>query len=127
MAKLSVEASLVASLLGFFGVFGALHVFADIFIESKSLIICAGFLGSIMFVLCLTAICNLEMSLWGRSHQSGWFEVFLALAISVTCMSSLHRVAATTCFVFSIAQTYLLNMVAAGNDVLSPRTTKKQK
>ncbi|XP_015592561.1 protein KRTCAP2 homolog [Cephus cinctus] len=72
-----------------------------------------GYIGSLLFVFLLTALSNLEATVFGKSFQSKLFpEVFVALVVSLIASGMVHRVATTTCFLFSLIGLYYLNRIS---------------
>lgn len=71
-----------------------------------------GYLGSIVFMLTLTSINNFEMASFGKQFQSKYTEVVISMLIALFAVSLVHRVAVTTCFLFSIGTLYFLNRIS---------------
>ena len=70
--------------------------------SSEILTIAGGFLGSILFVLLITFIGNLEKLMFGNGFQMKLFpEIVPALVAAVMFSASIHRVCASTCLIFS--------------------------
>ncbi|KAL7064087.1 hypothetical protein AAHC03_05088 [Spirometra sp. Aus1] len=77
------------------------------------MLLVAGFIGSVLFVLSLTAVNNVENIVFGRGFQSQLFpEVFGCMVLSVVTMASIHRVCATSCFITTLVMTYFVNQVS---------------
>merc|ERR1711872_453104 len=75
--------------------------------------ILGGFLGSQIFVFLLTAISNLEMTMFGRGFQAKIFpELVLALGVALFAAGMVHRVCVTVCFLFSILATFFINRLS---------------
>ncbi|CAG0913217.1 unnamed protein product [Notodromas monacha] len=72
-----------------------------------------GFVGSLLFILSLTCFGNLEMVLLGDNYQAGFLpEVAFCLLGSTFASGLIHRVCATTCFIFSCIALYYVNKVS---------------
>ena len=55
---------------------------------------------------------NLERVVFGKGFQSQWIEVLLCAVTAVMASASVHRVAASTCFLFSLGMMYGMNRIA---------------
>ncbi|XP_025425312.1 protein KRTCAP2 homolog [Sipha flava] len=91
----------------------ALSLFSVMQLNSKwltsnsALVIGTGFLGSVLFTLCLTAVSNLMTLLLGEGYQASLFpEILLSLLFTFFTCVSIHRVCATTGLIFSIFALY---------------------
>jgi hypothetical protein len=94
--------------------------------------ILGGFAGSLLYVFLLTAVGNLgkkqiafclpfsilidafhipEKFLLGPSSQSGLTEVAFCIFLAVSAAGSIHRVSATTCFLFSLGKILTILLV----------------
>lgn len=72
-----------------------------------------GFLGSILFVLILTAVSNFETITFGSMFQSKIFpEVAVSMLIAVCASGTIHRVCATSCLILSSVVLYYLNRIS---------------
>ncbi|RWS15019.1 protein KRTCAP2-like protein, partial [Dinothrombium tinctorium] len=82
--------------------------------SSQLMTIVGGYLGSLVFIFLLTAISNLEMSLFGKHFQAKFVEGELGLTLLVSCFVSglIHRVSITTCVIFSLIALYYLNRIS---------------
>lgn len=75
--------------------------------------ILGGFIGSLLFVFILTALGNLESSMFGKQFQQKLFpEVFISLVFSMISAGLVHRVSTTTCFIFSMVALYYINRIS---------------
>ncbi|XP_032662556.1 protein KRTCAP2 homolog [Odontomachus brunneus] len=72
-----------------------------------------GYIGSLLFICTLTAVGNLETTLFGKSFQQKLFpEVIFSLILSLIASALIHRVATTTCFIFSMIGLYYVNRIS---------------
>lgn len=55
-------------------IMATMQIFRSQLIETKLLTLFAGYLGSLIFIFILTAINNLQMSLFGKHYQSKYTE-----------------------------------------------------
>merc|ERR1711910_9748 len=85
---------LVSSILSLL-IFSAMQVYKGILASSQLMTIATGFTGSLLFVFLITAVGNLEKTVFGNNFQT-----------------KLGEVSATTCVLFSIGQAYALNKMA---------------
>merc|ERR1712243_206883 len=100
-----------------------------VFLASSQLMtIAAGFLGSLLFVFLLTAVGNLEKSVFGLNFQTNLGEVVFCMLMAMSAAGTVHRVSAKTCLLFSIGQAYALNKMAQevhGAGVATTTVTQK--
>lgn len=95
--------------------------------------ILGGYLGSLLFIVLLTAVGNMETLVFGaRFHTRLFPEVILCLVASMVASGLVHRVCSTTCFIFSLVGLYYMNkLVKSVTPVQAPSssaiTTKKKK
>lgn len=102
--------------------------------SSQPLTILGGFLGSVFFVFLLTALANLEKSVFGKGFATKWFEVALCLATTVAASATVHRVCASTAALFSAAMLYGMFRVSqdaygtgqAGTEVKADKAKKRK-
>lgn len=72
-----------------------------------------GFAGSWIFIFLLTAIGNVYSLIFSQNPQVRLFpEVVIALIFAVIGSAMVHRVCATTCFIFSMVALYYLNKIS---------------
>merc|ERR1719251_584005 len=122
-----VVSSIVSLLL-----FSGMQVYKTILASSQLMTILAGFTGSLLFVFLLTAVGNLEKSVFGFNFQTKLGEVVFCMLMAMSAAGTVHRVSATTCLLFSIGQAYALNKMAqevhgAGVAATAPVTHHKKK
>ncbi|XP_046751427.1 protein KRTCAP2 homolog [Diprion similis] len=102
--------------------FSGMQIYRGWFASSQLHTVFGGYLGSVLFILILTAIGNLEMTLFGKSFQSKLFpEVAGSLLIAMIASGMVHRVSTTTCFLFSLIALYYINQIS--QQVYSSGTT----
>ncbi|KAJ7563417.1 hypothetical protein O6H91_03G109200 [Diphasiastrum complanatum] len=77
--------------------------------SSEIYTILGGFISSLLFLLALTFIGNLQESL---GTKTGWGAVFLAEVIAAAAAGAVHRVCVTTCVLFSMAILYEVNKIS---------------
>jgi len=104
--------SLVLSLLLAVGLFAGLQLLKPQLTASPALTVVAGALCSLLFLLSLTAVGNLEMVLFGNHFQTKLLEVVLCLAISCTAAGAIHRVCVTVCFLVSCGVLYYMSRLS---------------
>merc|ERR1712112_819248 len=84
-----------------------------VFLASSQLMtIAAGFLGSLLYIFLLTAVGNLEKSVFGLNFQTKLGEVVFCLLAAMSAAGTVHRVSATTCLLFSLALTWSLQRMS---------------
>ena len=109
---LNESATFVVSLVFSVLTFSTMQILKPHLIASQPMTIVGGFIGSFMFIFLLTAVANLEKTVFGKQFQAKWLEVVLALGGSMFASASVHRVCATTCFLFSLGMLYSLNKMS---------------
>ncbi|XP_018578778.1 protein KRTCAP2 homolog [Anoplophora glabripennis] len=91
-------------------IFSGMQMFRPWFSSSQLHTLLGGYLGSLLFILCLTALGNLETCLFGKSFQVKIFpEVSVALLVSLFASATIHRVCGSSCFLISLCALYYLN------------------
>ncbi|XP_050493209.1 protein KRTCAP2 homolog [Bombus huntii] len=94
-------------------VFSGMQIYKASLASSQVYTILGGYIGSILFLCVLTAIGNLEATIFGKSFQQKLFpEVISSLIISLIASGLVHRVAITTCFLFSMVALYYINRIS---------------
>ncbi|KAH9425938.1 hypothetical protein DERP_014508 [Dermatophagoides pteronyssinus] len=76
-------------------IMAAMQIFRSQLIETKLLTLFAGYLGSLIFIFILTAVNNLQMSLFGKHYQSKYTEVIFSLIVAMFTSGLVHQVAVT--------------------------------
>ncbi|XP_058808842.1 protein KRTCAP2 homolog [Phymastichus coffea] len=108
-SKISLLLSSILTVL----LFSGMQMYKNWLISSQLHIVFGGYIGSLVFIFLLTALGNLESVLFGKSFQMKLFpEVFISLIFSLVASGLIHRVATTTCFLFSILSLYYINRIS---------------
>ncbi|KAG7200930.1 hypothetical protein KM043_003291 [Ampulex compressa] len=113
-------------------VFSGMQMYRAWLSSSQLHTILGGYIGSLLFICVLTALGNLETTIFGKSFQQKLFpEVILSLIISLIASGLVHRVATTSCFLFSMAALYYINRISQETysvpaATLSMRTKKRK-
>jgi len=105
-------------------------VYKGILASSQLMTIATGFTGSLLFVFLITAVGNLEKTVFGNNFQTKLGEVVFCILMAMSAAGTVHRVSATTCLLFSIGQAYALNKMAQevhGAGVATTTVTQKKK
>lgn len=112
--------------------FAVMQMFKQQLGGSEYMTIVGGFIGSIVFILVLTAVNNFENLMFGHGFQSKVPEVIFSLVVAMFASALVHRVCVTTCFIFSMVALYYINKIsqvkyAAPTAVTVKQTPKKKK
>ncbi|KAJ6635331.1 Protein KRTCAP2 like [Pseudolycoriella hygida] len=111
--------------------FSSMQMYKPFFAATQMNTIFGGFLGSWLFVFALTAVSNLESVVLGSGFQAKLFPetVFCLIGATFAC-GMIHRVCATTCFLFSLLALYYVNKIsqkAQNTAPVVPESTKKKR
>ncbi|XP_069673146.1 protein KRTCAP2 homolog isoform X2 [Periplaneta americana] len=112
--------------------FSGMQMYRQWLASSQLHTILGGYLGSVLFILVLTAVGNLESTLFGKGFQTKLFpEIFSCLIVALTASGMVHRVCTTTCFLFSMVGLYYVNRISQQTHAApvppQPVPTKKKK
>merc|ERR1712172_268566 len=111
-------------------IFSGMQVYKGILASSQLMTIATGFTGSLLFVFLITAVGNLEKTVFGNNFQTKLGEVVFCIIMAMSAAGTVHRVSATTCLPFSIAMTWSLNKIsqdAYGGVQSAPAPTQHKK
>ncbi|XP_046964650.1 protein KRTCAP2 homolog [Vanessa cardui] len=111
MAVNSATSFIISSILTLL-IFSGMQMYKPILIRSPITIIFGGYLGSVMFMFFVTAIGNLEATLFGKNFQLKLPEIVLSMIISLIASGMVHRICFTTCLIFSLITIYYMNKLS---------------
>ncbi|CAL8088386.1 unnamed protein product [Orchesella dallaii] len=110
---LSHEMSGIVSLIMSVGVFSGMQFYRHQLASSGPLTILGGGLGSVLFLFILTAVGNIEISVFGKGYQTSLFpEIVSCLVLALIASGRVHGVCITTCFLFSLTTLYYVNRIS---------------
>eukprot|EP01104_Vermistella_antarctica_P003630 TRINITY_DN1386_c0_g2_i1.p1 TRINITY_DN1386_c0_g2~~TRINITY_DN1386_c0_g2_i1.p1 ORF type:complete len:123 (+),score=23.35 TRINITY_DN1386_c0_g2_i1:189-557(+) len=105
MAQPGEGSSAALSFILFLIIFSVLQLYRAVLASSPQLTILGGFIASLLFFFALTCIGNLK-------RDVGWVESVLSLVIAVASASTVHRVSASTCFLFSVGMLFYISKMS---------------
>ncbi|KAG7310997.1 hypothetical protein JYU34_003850 [Plutella xylostella] len=111
MAVNSATSFAISSILTLL-IFSGMQMYKPLLVKSPVTIIFGGYLGSVMFMFFVTAIGNLEATLFGKSFQLKLPEILISMVISLVAAGMVHRICFTTCLIFSIVTIYYMNRLS---------------
>ncbi|KAK4767588.1 hypothetical protein SAY87_023588 [Trapa incisa] len=101
--------SMLYSFLLFIVILSLQEVYRGKLASSEWFTILGGFTSSLLFLVSLTFIGNLQET---SGMKTGWGAVILSEAIALIAASTVHRVCITTCFLFSAGLLYEVNKIS---------------
>ncbi|XP_023949627.2 protein KRTCAP2 homolog [Bicyclus anynana] len=119
MAVNSATSFVLSSILTLL-IFSGMQMYKPLLVRSPITIIFGGYLGSIMFMFFVTAIGNLEATLFGKNFQLKLPEIALSMLISLIAAGMVHRICFTTCLIFSLITIYYMNKLSQKMYVTAP-------
>ncbi|CAG9581285.1 unnamed protein product [Danaus chrysippus] len=111
MAVNSATSFVLSSILALL-IFSGMQMYKPLITRSPLTIIFGGYLGSLMFMFFVTAVGNLEATLFGKNFQLKLPEIVLSMVISLIASGMVHRICFTTCLIFSIITIYYMNKLS---------------
>ncbi|XP_077515236.1 protein KRTCAP2 homolog [Amblyomma americanum] len=109
----STGTSAVLSSCLFMLLFAAMQIYKAHLASSQPMTILGGFLGSVLFMLILTAVSNTETHFFGKNFQTKLIpEVLICLVIAMVASGMVHRVCVTTCLIFSLVALYYISRIS---------------
>ncbi|XP_041975261.1 keratinocyte-associated protein 2 [Aricia agestis] len=111
MAVNSATSFVLSSILTLL-IFSGMQMYKPILVSSPATIILGGYLGSLLFMFIVTAVGNLEATLFGKNFQLKLPEIILSMAISLIAAGMVHRICFTTCLIFSLITIYYMNKLS---------------
>ncbi|KAL0117990.1 hypothetical protein PUN28_008990 [Cardiocondyla obscurior] len=120
----SSEISFVLSLILIVLLFSGMQMYKVWLSSSQFGTILGGWIGSLLFICTLTAVGNLESTLFGKSFQQKLIpDVVFSLTFSLIASALIHRVSTTTCLIFSLIALYYINKISQETYGVSAQTT----
>ncbi|XP_026758808.1 protein KRTCAP2 homolog [Galleria mellonella] len=111
MAVNSATSFILSSILALL-IFSGMQMYKPLIVKSPLTIIFGGYLGSVMFMFFVTAVGNLEATLFGKNFQLKLPEIILSMAVALVASGMVHRICFTTCLIFSIITIYYMNKLS---------------